>query len=137
MNISNLNSLSIIPVVTYNNAFSNKNQIILDNKEKAGIYCWTLLSSGKSYVGSSINLGRRLRDYFNPIYISHFTRKNMVINKALLKYGYSKFKLEILEYCDPEDLIKKEQYYMDILNPEYNVLNTAYSSLGYKHTINL
>ena len=58
----------------------------------------------------------------------------MVINKALLKYGYSEFKLEILENCDAKDLVKKEQYYMDILNPEYNVLNTAYSSLGYKHT---
>ena len=92
------------------------------------------LSSSKSYVGSSVNLGIRLRNYFNPVYISHVTRKKMVINKALLKYGYSEFKLEILEYCDAKDLVKKEQYYMDILNPEYNVLNTAYSSLGYKHT---
>jgi hypothetical protein len=30
----------------------------------------------------------------------------MVINKALLKYGYSKFKLEILEYCEPKDLVE-------------------------------
>jgi hypothetical protein len=58
----------------------------------------------------------------------------MVINKALLKYGYSKFKLEILEYCEPKDVATKEQYYMDILKPEYNLLKTAYSSLGYKHT---
>lgn len=58
----------------------------------------------------------------------------MVINKALLKYGYSKFKLEILEYCDPKELAKREQHYIDHLNPEYNVLKTAYSSLGYKHT---
>ena len=133
MNMSNLYSLSFIPVLTYNNAFSNKNKIILENKKKAGIYCWTLLSSKKSYIGSSINLGIRLRNYFNPIYISHISRKNMVINKALLKYGYSKFKLEILEYCEPKDLVKKEQYYMDILNPQYNVLKKAYSSLGYKH----
>lgn len=58
----------------------------------------------------------------------------MVINKALLKYGYSKFKLDILEFCDPKDLRKREQYYIDLLKPEYNVLKTAYSSLGYKHT---
>jgi len=58
----------------------------------------------------------------------------MVINKALLKYGYSQFKLEILEYCDRKELAKKEQYYMDLISPEYNVLKTAYSSLGYKHT---
>lgn len=58
----------------------------------------------------------------------------MVINKALLKYGYSNFKLEILEYCDPKELTRREQYYMDLLNPEYNVLRKANSSLGYKHT---
>lgn len=39
----------------------------------------------------------------------------MVINKALLKYGYSKFKLDILEYCDPKELAIREQYYMDHL----------------------
>lgn len=60
----------------------------------------------------------------------------MVINKALLKYGYSEFKLEILEYCNPKELAIREQYYMDHLYPEYNVLKTAYSSLGYKHTEN-
>lgn len=58
----------------------------------------------------------------------------MVINKALLKYGYSNFKLDILEYCDSKEVAKREQYYMDILSPEYNVLRTAYSSFGYKHT---
>jgi hypothetical protein len=58
----------------------------------------------------------------------------MIINKALLKHGYSKFKLEILEYCNPKEVAKREQYYIDVFTPEYNVLKTAYSSLGYKHT---
>lgn len=60
----------------------------------------------------------------------------MVINKALLKYGYSKFKLDILEYCNVKELVNREQHYMNLLSPEYNVLNKAYSSLGYKHTKN-
>jgi len=42
--------------------------------------------------------------------------------------------LEILEYCLPEDVIKREQYYMDILQPEYNILRVAGSSFGYKHS---
>ena len=58
----------------------------------------------------------------------------MIINRALLKHGYSKFKLEILEYCNPKELSKREQYYMDAFTPEYNVLKAAYTSLGYKHT---
>lgn len=59
----------------------------------------------------------------------------MTINKALLKYGYSNFQLEILEYGGaPEDTIKREQHYLDLLKPEYNILKIAGSSFGYKHT---
>jgi group I intron endonuclease len=60
----------------------------------------------------------------------------MLIYKALLKYGKSKFKLAILEYCDPNDVISREQYYLDLLKPDYNILKIAGSSLGYKHSEN-
>jgi group I intron endonuclease len=58
----------------------------------------------------------------------------MTIARALVKYGYSGFKLEILEYCEPELAVVKEQYYIDLIKPESNILKTAGSSLGYKHT---
>lgn len=58
----------------------------------------------------------------------------MIINKALVKHGYSKFKLDILEYCDPKDVASREQYFLDYLKPEYNILKVAYSSAGYKHS---
>jgi hypothetical protein len=35
-----------------------------------------------------------------------------------------------LEYCDLENIIDREQYYIDLLKPEYNVLKDAGSSLG-------
>jgi hypothetical protein len=31
-------------------------------------------------------------------------------------------------------LLEKEQYYLDLLNPEFNILKTAGNSLGFKHT---
>jgi len=40
-----------------------------------------------------------------------------------------------LEYCDPEKAIEREQHYLDMLNPEYNVLKVAGSSLGFKHSL--
>jgi group I intron endonuclease len=58
----------------------------------------------------------------------------MTIYKALLKYGSSSFKLEILEYCDPNVVLDREQQYLDSLRPEYNILKVAGSLLGYKHT---
>lgn len=58
----------------------------------------------------------------------------MLIYKALLAYGFDGFTLEILEYCQPSDLIKREQYYIDLLKPEYNILKTAGSSSGVKRS---
>jgi group I intron endonuclease len=60
----------------------------------------------------------------------------MVINKAILKHGISNFILEILEYCEPENAIDRENHYFKTFNqfPEYNILKKAGSSLGYKHS---
>lgn len=58
----------------------------------------------------------------------------MTINKAQLKYGYSGFSLLILEYCEPEVCTDREQYYIDLYKPEYNILKFAGSRLGYTHT---
>jgi group I intron endonuclease len=44
---------------------------------------------------------------------------------------------EILEYCEKVKavILSKEQFYLDLLKPEYNILKVAGSSLGYKHTV--
>jgi group I intron endonuclease len=81
----------------------------------------------KIYIGSSAQLSVRLRGYFTP---SHLKSRESIIYKALLKYGFSKFTFEILEYCNIEDLLKREQYYLDLLKPEYNLCKTADSPIG-------
>jgi hypothetical protein len=61
----------------------------------------------------------------------------MPINLALLKYGYSKFSVEILEYCDIKDSMLKEKHYFDLFNPEYNILEFPGSpskGKGWKHS---
>lgn len=109
----------------------DKKKIVYDNKKKSGIYKLTNLTNKKFYVGSSVDLGRRFTTYYSFKFID--ARKTSLICRALLKYGYSKFKLEILEYCRKEDLLKREQYYLNLLKPEYNILTNAGSSLGYRH----
>lgn len=56
------------------------------------------------------------------------------IYAAILKYGHSNFKLEILEHCERSDVIKRENYYLNLLKPKYNLLSTAGSWLGHKHS---
>jgi hypothetical protein len=105
--------------------------IIKDSGGKTGVYRGINKENGNSYVGSAVDLRKRFYSYFN---LKTIARDNMVINKALIKYGYSTFKLEILEYCDKGIVISREQYYIDLLKPRYNILSTAGSSLGYNHT---
>lgn len=119
--------------VSYANADTQKESILNDNKGKAGVYCWTNIESGKKYVGSSVDIYRRFMNYYNIKYITRACKSSLIC-RALLKYGYSKFKLEILEYCDQDSAIEREQYYIDLLNPEYNILKVAGSLFGYKHT---
>lgn len=88
---------------------------------------------GKFYVGSSTNLSKRLALYYSLIYLTKQS-KNSLILRALLKYGHSNFSLDILEYCEVNKVIEREQYYIDTLKPEYNILQIAGSSYGYKHT---
>jgi len=46
----------------------------------------------------------------------------------------SNFSLEILEYCDESEALKREQYYLDLCEPEYNILKIAGSRLNSKHS---
>jgi group I intron endonuclease len=81
-----------------------------------------------------MDLTRRFRSYFSLAFREKELRNsNSVICSSLLKYGYSEFSLEI-EYCDPINIISKEQYYLDNLKPEYNNLTIARSSKGFKHS---
>ena len=121
------------PVKVYLYPDKEKVEIIRENKDRVGIYRWVNLHSGKSYIGSSSNLRIRFKQYFNYNHIS-YPKRNLRIYKALLKYGYSGFKLEILEYCYPEILLQREQFYFDMCNPEYNILKVAGSPLGYRHS---
>lgn len=129
-NKSKVSTNKVSPVVIYPNADLNKSKIIVDNRNKVGIYRWVNSINNKTYVGSSTNLSERFLDYYQ----SRVLLKNKTpIHNALLKYGYSNFSLEILEYCKREQAISKEQYYFYLLKPKYNILKIAGSSLGYSH----
>jgi hypothetical protein len=55
----------IFPVKTYANMDTQKLDILLENKDKVGIYCIINVTDGKKYVGSSINLRRRFIQYYS------------------------------------------------------------------------
>jgi len=119
----------------YHNAEVDKNKILKENKDKSGIYKWTNLINNKCYIGSAVNLSNRLSSYYSTTYMEDaLTKGNSHIYRALLKNGHSNFSLIILEYCEPEQCIEREDYYLCSLPHEYNILPKAGSSLGHKHS---
>jgi len=122
-------------IILYDDALNSKKKILQDNKQKCGIYKWVNKLNGKSYIGSSVNLSSRFSNYFSLNYLLNKTSKyNSIIYNALLTHGHENFCLEILEYCERSNVIKKEQFYINYFKPEYNILSIAGSSLNFKHS---
>lgn len=115
------------------NDISVQREFLNENRGKAGVYMWTNLVNGNTYIGSSTNLSPRFLKYFNPELLKN---NNMLINLAIIKYKLNNFSLDILEYCSTKDVIQREQHYLDIYAPKYNILKTAGSSFGYIHKEN-
>lgn len=132
---NNKNNIKKIPVVSYFNAEIDKTIIYKENKNKSGIYRWNNLITGKSYIGSSISLSARFRCYYSLTYLKKRVEKgSSIIYSSLLKHGYFNFSIDILEYCEASLLIQKEQYYIDLFKPNYNILEKAGSRFGTKQS---
>jgi group I intron endonuclease len=134
-------SAKFVPIIIYNNAETDKLRILADSKQKAGIYMWKHIESGKVYIGSAVDLSRRLTQYFSIKYLQK--NKTMHICNALASHGYLAFSLTICEYIDISNLSKKEanklilekeQFYLDNLKPDYNINLIAGSRLGALHS---
>jgi flavin-dependent dehydrogenase len=73
-------------------------------KNKAAVYQLVNLKNRKTYIGSTVDLYRRLYEYLNPLYLKRNLKKgNSKIINALLKYGYSNFGLKILEFVELDE----------------------------------
>jgi group I intron endonuclease len=103
-------------------------------KGLCGIYCIKCTVTGAMYIGSSINLAVRLIDHL----VSGHT--NQRLQNAIAKYGLENFEFCVLEFCDLEVRLQREQHYLDILfslpaNLRYYFARVAEASFkGLTHT---
>ena len=93
-----LSFVPIVPIKSYSNAEAEKDTILSDNKNKSGIYKWKNNLNGKQYIGSAIDLSKRLSKYYSTTYMEYELNRGLShIYRALLKNGYENFSLTILE----------------------------------------
>jgi len=128
------NKKELKPIKVYDSLKVNKADILKEQKDKSGVYCLVNKINGHTYIGSSINLASRMKNYLNNTFLKNKNNNNMPITKALLKYDQSNFSVLIMEYVEAEFLTIRETFYIVTFVPYYNVLKQGYSSLGYKHT---
>lgn len=92
----------------------------------SGIY--KLMLDDKIYIGSAINLYNRIN--LHKFQLLKNKHHNILVQRKFNKIRQLNF--EVLEFCNKELLIKREQYYLDVLNPELNLNRIANNRLGSK-----
>lgn len=85
-----------------------------------GVYKITNKINNKCYIGQSIDIERRwkqhiqciyninLKEYFNPLY------------EDMRLCGINNFDFDIIEFCNKEELLLHETYWINYYNAEYN-----------------
>lgn len=109
----------------------------MNNLELSGIYCIENNINNKVYIGSAINLKRRLGKHFSEL--KHNKHGNIKLQRFYNKYrNFVILTYKILEYCEPINLIKREQYHLNLHNIEdlFNINIIANSRLGVKSSEN-
>jgi group I intron endonuclease len=107
--------------------------------KQIGIYSIVNNNEGKMYIGSSMNLAKRILEHINN------KQSSIYLQNAISKYKLENFTLYILEFLCTDNnlsktelniqLIEMEQKYLDLFDNKYNINPTAGKSrIGAKHT---
>jgi group I intron endonuclease len=98
--------------------------------ERPGIYVILHVASGRSYVGSSVNVRVRRKTHLGAL--RHGRHYNTRLQRAWDKYGESAFEFNVLEWVERADVLVAEQRWIDRMQPAFNVLSRAGSPIGFK-----
>lgn len=100
---------------------------------ESGVYVIRNVVNGKVYVGSSIDVQKRYREHFGALRRGDHRCEGL--QRAWQKYSSDVFIFEVAEFCDVEDLIVREQLWIDNLKAAdsrfgYNSRAVAESNYG-------
>jgi len=103
--------------------------------ENCGIYAIFCLVTGKLYIGSSSNLTRRFGQHRNAL--EKNKSKSTLLQRAWNKYGSDAFQFFTIEICNPENLLKEEEFYILLFQSYtrtlgFNIRIIPNSNLGVK-----
>ena len=102
-------------------------------KKKSGIYrICSVKRPSRFYIGSAKCIYARMNCHLSQLRKQIHT--NSKLQRHYNKYGAGDLIFSVIEFCEPCDLISREQLYLDKLFPFFNIARMAGNTLGVKHT---
>lgn len=98
-----------------------------------GIYqIQSKIKSERIYIGSAVNISQRWWKHLSDLKLNKHC--NLKLQRHYNKYGESDLQFSILLGCNKEDLIRVEQFFIDVYDPWFNECKLAGSCLGIKRS---
>lgn len=109
----------------------------MDALNKSGIYKITNIVNNKIYIGSAVNILQRW--YRHRTHANNNYHHSITFQRSWVLHGKDSFKIEVLEYCDKNQLAEREQYWLDLLQPfnpyiGYNICKNSLTKIGMKRS---
>lgn len=89
----------------------------IEIKTEPGIYKLTSLYNGKCYVGKSTNVKNRIADHFKSS-IGIKSIADQAVHHAILKEGFWNWQIEVITYCEKDQLNELEKYYIEFFKAQ-------------------
>lgn len=99
---------------------------------RCGIYLIINILNGHRYIGSSVDIYNRLHHHF--CLLKRNKSHNQHFQNAWNKYGQDAFHYSVLEYCTKEVRFEREQFYISMMKPEYNLTDNVVANEGHSPT---
>ena len=107
----------------------------MDILPRSGVYAIRNLVDGKVYIGSAQNLRHRKSQHFSDLRCGRHASRHL--QRAFEKHGAAAFVFDVLEECAVDELIAREQVYIDAYSSAtsaygYNSRPVAASNRGHR-----
>jgi group I intron endonuclease len=100
--------------------------------KSSGIYRITNQITKDFYIGSSINLYKRVAQHISTLRSS--THTNRYLQNVWNKYREDNFSVDLLLICEPFERFRYEQKLLDTLSPKYNLVQSVVGLTGHPLT---
>jgi group I intron endonuclease len=98
---------------------------------KTGIYKILNIITNKFYIGSACHFYNRKSKHLGML--RRGLHNNKHLQNSYNKYGEKVFKFFLIEECPKDQLIIREQWYLDTLKPYYNICTIVEGRWGLFH----